>query len=197
MNLLFVPETHKYYLDGEEIPSVTTVIKNAGLMPSYKTNDGGQAMQYGTLVHEACAKYLTDYSLPSDPFVMFAMAGFCSWCAEYDPEPLLIEQKMANEKIRVAGTLDLVAKSKDVKWLIDIKTGDFHPWHIIQLSAYDRMLHGTPNKPDRWACLYLSCDDKTKGKYTFKPFSKAEIISAYSAFLNAHNLTIWRKNHGI
>ena len=49
---------HAYYVDGRELPSVTTILDRAGLISRFCKDDLAAAR--GTEVHRLCAKYDTD-----------------------------------------------------------------------------------------------------------------------------------------
>jgi len=190
MNLVFDANSHAYFLDGKEIPSVTQIIKSAGLMPDYGKMRIEPA-NYGTKVHKACADIIADKEPDMDMFVKIAVEGFKEWQNLYKPTFHTSEKTGASEKYQYAGTCDIGAMINKKNWLVDIKTGSYSDWHIIQLAAYNEIFHGY--KFQKFAGLYL--DPVHEGKYKFKEISKPEIQAGFSVFLNALNIYKWKRNH--
>lgn len=187
--LVFDAKAHRYYLNGKQIPSVTQIIKGAGLMPDYSHRDMSAA-EYGTLVHNAVADLITGKPVSVDPFVECAVMGFKAWQKLYNPQFILCEKLGVSEKYGYAGTCDIGAIIGKNKWLMDFKTGDYSPWHIVQLSAYNEIFRA--EKFTKFAALYL--DPIEAGKFTFKEFKRTEILGGFSVFLNALNINKWKNN---
>lgn len=193
MNIVFDADTHSYFLDGKQMPSVTQVIKSAGMMPPYSDM---KAMEYGKLVHEAVADIIAGNTPQIDCFVKIAVDGFLKWRKDYKPQIFMSEKPGASETHRYAGTSDIGAVIGKDSWLIDVKTGDPSPWHIIQLAAYNELFKDKVGKPfNKFAGLYLSAT--SPGEYHFKPYSMADIRTGFSVFLNALNIHRWKGNHNV
>ena len=194
MSLVFDPQLHAYFLNGKQIPSVTQVIKGAGLMPEYNGSsrqEVTQAMIYGTKVHGAVADVIAGNPIDADPFVAVAVMGFVEWQHLYKPDIYISEKLGASEKYGYAGTCDIGARTEKNNWLIDVKTGAYSPWHIVQLSAYNEIFKD--EKFTKFGGLYL--DPVEAGSFIFKEFKRTEILSGFSVFLNCLNINKWKKNH--
>lgn len=161
--LQFDAETHTYTLNGQDIPSVTTIIgavvprnweagvrwgmrlANQGLDPEEKRN---AAAQLGTQVHVAFSNLATNIEV--DPFDFPDEAtGFIGGCRKFidahGPEFLASERKTYSEKHQYAGTLDAHVKFTRGKFKgktarIDLKTGKriYKESHFPQLAAYEQ-----------------------------------------------------------
>lgn len=146
--------------DGEEIPSVTEMIKllnHKGLMEwaNYVGLKATPLKDYllerstlGSLVHSRIAEEFTTGTTEFPPFFDPELEAECrrkidlfhTWREETGAVPLLVEKVMHNE--RYGGTLDLVAQYKNGHvGLIDFKTGTKKkPFHLLQLGGYLNLL---------------------------------------------------------
>src|SRR3990167_10139218 len=102
----FDQDAHKYYLDGVEIPGVTTVLKTAGLSSVY---DGfTDAALRGLHVHQAC-EWLDlndlDWSTVYPQWVGYVKA-YERFKQETSFVPELIEWQGYQPALRFAGTID-------------------------------------------------------------------------------------------
>jgi hypothetical protein len=161
--LQFDEASHTYTLNGQEIPSVTTIIgavvprnweagvrwgmrlANQGLDPTEKRD---AAARLGTQVHVAFHHLATGVEV--DPFDFPDEAqGFIGGCRRFidahGPEFLASERKTYSEKHGYAGTLDAHVKFTKGKFKgktarIDLKTGKriYKESHFPQLAAYEQ-----------------------------------------------------------
>lgn len=144
MAFVFDPETHRYTLDGEELPSVTNICRF--LAYDYKSAQpwlAEAAARRGTAVHEACA--LIDYG--EEPEVSPEIEGYITayrrFLKDCQPEWEGIETPLFvyDDWYKFAGTPDRWGKMGGKLTLLDIKTGAIHvPYVSAQLCGYGIML---------------------------------------------------------
>ena len=145
-NLTFREDDHSYFLDGVRIPSVTQVLKGAGLidysgllnMPDgYKRLQAAQ--RFGTAVHKACELYdldnLDEQSL--DPALRPYLDGWIKFLDESDFVIENIEMMVCSVKYRFAGKLDRSGLLYDKRTILDIKSSfEIMPANHIQNGGY-------------------------------------------------------------
>lgn len=138
MKIDFEAEKHEYRVDGERVPSVTQVL-DAVLRPRHRADE--VAMLRGTAVHGFIAEhFLDDDEAPEG--IAETIAHFRAFRDLLGLSPALVEERLWSESLRVAGTLDCLAYSRNTEtfWLIDWKSGPIEPWHHLQLAAYASMV---------------------------------------------------------
>ena len=124
-DIFFEEETHTYLVDGEEVPSVTTIlnymsdVEYKGINPSILE----QASRRGTLVHEYTE--LVDYgALPNEIEyeVLPYIKAYQDFIRDYKPNWLLVEEPLYSEEYGYAGTVDRIGIINGVIVIVDIKT---------------------------------------------------------------------------
>ncbi|MEI2421208.1 PD-(D/E)XK nuclease family protein, partial [Arthrospira platensis SPKY2] len=176
-------------LKGEEVPSVTTVLKvlNKPALVSWANSLGFKRQSYkrelertakvGTLVHAYAeekfnkklfrdikkAFELDDFSREQ---VLSAYNGFKMWLRDnVDLEVIASEKQLVSNKNKYGGTIDLIAKLGDETYIVDFKTSaKVHSTMFLQLAAYVYMAEENGIKIDRVGIVRLS---KNKGNYEF------------------------------
>ena len=180
----FDADSHQYFLDGVEIPSVTMCLKTAGLTRTY---DGFHDAQLrGLHVHQACEWLdLNDLDWNS---VYPAWLGYVKAYARFKDDtgfqPTLIEYQSWHRQFLYAGTLDRVGQLNGKSVLADIKTGGQEDWHALQTAAYSLLV----DKVDARIAIYL----KEDGTYLVEKHTDAADIRT---FLGALTVTHWRRSH--
>lgn len=143
-HLSFDPEMHRFQLDGRPVPSVTQVLKGAGLIDDrwfseYTANRGQQ-------VHLACQLYdendLDEETL--DPVLAGYLEGWKRFRAETGVEITLIERHVYSVCLQYAGILDRCGFINEESTIIDIKSGAVPWWVGAQMSAYQNTLDPPP-----------------------------------------------------
>jgi len=190
--LTFDGATHTYRYEGHVIPSVTQVIREAGMMSPFGLDDA--AALFGTAVHAAIlGNGNTDDMLK--PYVK----AWEKFLRERDLRLIAgwNERIVAGPCYRYAGRVDCVADDTDGELMVlDIKTGSPAPWHLVQVAAYIQAAvqqldarHGV-----RGAVVYLAMD----GDYRFRAFEDIIAIERnYQIFSDACNVWWWREKHGL
>jgi len=118
-DLIFQEKGHKYFYKGKEVPSVSAVIKAVGLGRNYESVDPFYRDR-GIAVHKAIQLYLKgtldEDSL--DPVIVPYFKQAKEWiekykhgCASFVPESMHY-----NEKLNVAGTVDLILGNNVFDW---------------------------------------------------------------------------------
>lgn len=184
--MIFDPDLHEYREDdGTPIPSVTQVLKAAGVIDDRWYT--AEARDKGSAVHKLCERYAQGErqdrhgrALADLPYVN----AFARWVADYCVWAIATECRVyhkVNGKA-YAGTFDLLAEIEGRRELIDIKSGVPARWHVVQLAAY-AMAQPTDDtgaswgrsvNPDRIAVLYLKAD----GTYRYAPIPGSRFVDA-------------------
>ena len=149
----FDPNAHQYFLDGVEIPGVTTILKTAGLCRDY--SGFTDATLRGLHVHTACEWLdLDDLDWNS---VYPQWLGYVKSYARFKDDtgfvPQLIEAQRYHPAFRFGGTLDRIGLYSQQRVQLDLKTGLEENWHPFQTAGYDFL-----EKSDRRGALYLKED---------------------------------------
>lgn len=133
----FDEQTHTYTNEqGTELISVTTLLKRAGISPSYgfvKEDVLKAAAEKGTIVH----KEIEDYIKKGEIGFTTELHEFISYIKENNIEVLASEKVVYDDK--VAGTIDLIVKKPNGKiTYVDFKTtSTIHTQSVSwQLSLY-------------------------------------------------------------
>lgn len=185
--LEFDAATHTYRLDGEPIPSVTTVLKSVGLVAySHIPQEVLQeAAQRGTAVHKALelldrGELVRETIDPSLEGYIVAYERFLSDSAFV---PGHIEHRVFHGLYRYAGTLDRTGMLGGSLVVLDFKTGLALPGHAIQLAAYANCLKG----PRRFRRIALQlCGDGTYRVHEYPLSEMARDIDLFLAALSVH-----------
>lgn len=176
--LIFREEDHTYWLDGQEIPSVSQVLQDMGFSGSPFYTEKSAAK--GRAIHHATA--LIDEGIPLEDIRAEAeteeyVRDFIAFREKHpDFKWFKIEEPSANELMRYGATQDRLGLDEDdEECVLDIKSGLKAAWHPIQLAAYD-----FTGKARRYA-LYLT--DKP-GNFKLIQFKNKEDYTAW-------NYAIW------
>jgi hypothetical protein len=196
--LVYRDEDHSYHLHGERIPSVTTIIQQAGMIEGdeFFTQD---SRERGSSVHEimhACheglpfsiANELAGYVLSADLFWQETRATLT-----------FSETPLAHQMLKFAGTPDLPVVLLAGEWVvIDYKSGAYQPAHAVQVAAYVQLVRSNAEFlglrgdeiPKRGVVLALQKDgsrarlhDPRKEKH---PIIQAEAWAYFQSALNIY-----------
>lgn len=195
--LQFDEATHRYTLDGVELPSVTKILDD--VFDEYRSIDPEtlrRAQERGTAVHKACELHdmaQLDFSSVDETIAPY-LEGYIKFVSETKFEHHAVEQKVVSRKYGYAGTLDrlgVLGKSKR-RCQIDLKSAVSVSRSVgPQTAAYEqaaREEHWIEPKEiiDRYA-LQLRAD----GGYRLLPCKSP---ADFSVFLSA--LTIYKFKRG-
>lgn len=160
MALLFDKTAHEYFLDGAQLPSVTQVLRDAGLVrldgiPAFILE---AARKRGSAVHQLVHYFNEgdlDWSSVADAYRPY-LDGWIRYVQEKRLKVVLCEYRVASPKYHVAGTFDVLGTIIDPKVgaeegvLIDVKTGD--PEDVaadLQLAAYQALANERAKTDER------------------------------------------------
>jgi len=187
--MIFNPAAHEYTEnDGTPIPSVTQIIKAAGIIDDRWYTQ--EARDKGSAVHELAERYAAGIRVDNkgNPLAAYEYVNsFAAWCRDYHVFTLSTECRVYH-KINgkaYAGTYDILADIGGKTVLIDIKTGAKAKWHAVQLAAY-AMAHpvvgGVVNvfavNPDALAVLYLQAG----GEYRYEKIPGSRMVEGIREF---------------
>ena len=196
----FDESLHTYALDGVRLPSVTQLLKGAGIGPDFSAVPPQlleAARAFGVAVHSACE--LDDLGEldddGTDARVMACVHAWRRFKVENDVEVLATEQRLYHPTLRYAGTLDGLVRMR--AWrehgtdivLVDRKTGlQPHPSFGVQLAAYEELLRFNdadlgPGSPIRRASVHLFDD----GTYRLHRFTNHSDSACFMACLALHS----------
>lgn len=155
--LSFVEPSHRYYLGERELPSVTSILKETGLIDDrWFTEESRLRGQY---VHLA-SHYLDDGDLAEDtvhPDYLPYLQAYMRFRELMQPTWEFVEHRICDPLHGYAGTLDRAGTlNNGWKGVIDLKSGGLPPSVGPQTSAYRRCLP----QPHTWkrAALQLKQD---------------------------------------
>ena len=202
--LAFDPTDHTYrYRAGLEateviLPSVTQVMKDTGLAQDFDAIPNIDLDWYGdrgTKIHKAC--HLYDEKNLDESTVADEIKGYLD--AYKAARELLLynvirsELIMAEPVLMVAGTLDKLVNGlgRLPYAIIDIKSGQPHSSHGIQLSGYKKLLQGFGTRIGLYG-LYL----RENGTFKLEDYTKED---KYNSQIFKAALTVYhakRRIHG-
>ena len=124
-DIVFYEDTHQYLVDGEEVPSVTTILNYMSDVEYSKVNPAvlEQAARRGSLVHEYTE--LVDYDALPDEIeyeVLPYIQAYMKFVRDYKPNWVLIEEPLYSEEFEYAGTVDRIGYINGELSVVDIKT---------------------------------------------------------------------------
>jgi len=187
--LSFDGKRHVYSIKGEELPSVTTVMRPLS-NAYYGGIDEGilqAAAQRGTAVHEAIENYLTfgidDVASEHTGYYK----AFKSWLDEKKPQIISTEGKIYHKILRYAGTSDLSCIMDGEAVCIDFKTSSQIVEMLVrvQLEAYSRAFESHGVKHQSKAVVHLQKD----GRWDMKMFPSGDLEAweTFGGLLTVHN----------
>jgi len=181
-----LPDGRYYQRNGEYYPSVTYVLsyypkgkffedwlKKVGYSADYIVK---KASEEGTQVHEMIEAYLNGEELKFlehgrpmyNPNVWQMFLRFVEWWEEYNPTLIEAEVHLFSDKLKVAGTCDLVCEINGELWVIDFKTSNhLQTTYDLQTAMYAQCFEECfGKKVDRTGILWLKSSKRgpKKGK---------------------------------
>lgn len=157
--LVFDEVLHKYFVDGKELPSVTTIIRRV-------LGDTGHGTQWhldrGSAAHELYALLgagedlgLYDY----DQRLTGNVAAWKDWHSRERVEVEAVEKQMCHVSAGYAGTVDAVVMIRGKRWIIDYKASP-SARDELQLAAYKELweLDNPAGKIHGVASLQITAD---------------------------------------
>lgn len=176
-DIAFFEDEHKYLVDGEEVPSVTTILNYMSDVEYGGINKAvlDQASIRGRLVHEYTE--LMDYDAMPDEVeyeVVGYLKAYAKFLRDYDIDWWYIEKILYNESVGYIGTADRIGTIDGEISIVDIKTlaspskmakftvsAQTEAYRRAYIGAYiDMLLDGKkpPAQPTCRYALYLGKD---------------------------------------
>lgn len=188
MTFSFDPESHTYTLDGRTLLSVTSVLKEAGML--VYPQSALEAMLRGRYVHAATEmidRGSLDWEILDDTLRPYCEA-YRRFIEDKQPEILLSERPLYHAQHLFAGTPDRVVKMDGATCLIDAKTGSPHPATALQLAAYREMVRVSENIAcSKCFSLHLRDDG------TYRLNEIGEMKRNYNLFMAALSIVRWKQ----
>lgn len=184
----FDEATHTYWYDGIEVPSVSKVLREAGLQGDISFLDP-KYLKRGTAVHgyaEDIDKGCLNYDAIIPEYMPFVAAY--EWFK--DEHSVLwegVEEKRFSKKYLFAGTIDRFGYLDKVSAVVDLKTGFYAKWHQVQTAAYRLLLEGE-FKAEANYDIYLTSDGLYKIKLNDKPRQGEIFLSALDTYWYKHEM---------
>ena len=190
MTFSFDPESHTYTLDGRTLLSVTSILKEAGMLvyPSGMQD----AMMRGRYVHSATEmidRGTLDWELLDDTLLPYCTA-YQKFLLDKNPEILLSEKPMYHAGHLFAGTPDRIILMDGITSLIDLKSGTPHPATALQLAAYKEMIRVSE---DIHCAKCFSLHLRDDGTYRLDEMKNLK--TNYNLFLAALAVVRWKKEN--
>ena len=123
--IIFDEATHTYLVDGEEVPSVTTILQPLSMRSYSAVNPSvlEYARNRGTAVHEALEIYDLGGELEVVPETEGFIRAYLEWEQIYRPKWIGVEQIVYNQRSGYIGTLDRIGYLNGTELaVVDIKT---------------------------------------------------------------------------
>ena len=177
----FDPDKHEYRLDGKLLDNVTSVIREAGFMPSYTPADLEWYLERGRAIHKATELYdkgeLDESTV--DPRIFGYLKSWKTLNFKYHPQH--IEMPLCDPIYGYAGTIDRLP-------LLDIKSGQPEKWHRIQLGAYYGLCRANLTVKEfppaaAGMCVYLQEDGSAPKVITHKYTDLHDALKIFHAAL--------------
>jgi hypothetical protein len=107
-DIVFLPDTHTYLVDGEPKLSVTQVLDANGMYPEFGKNEA--AARFGTIGHKIVKMEIEGKLAGYDPEFEPYMVGIRKFIDEQEPVPKFMETMKYSEKGDFIGTVDFIGK---------------------------------------------------------------------------------------
>ncbi len=178
--IIFDEATHTYLVDGQEVPSVTTILKPLTDRGYGKVNPSvlEYAANRGRAVHEALEIYDLGGELEVTPETEGYIRAYLEWSQVYRPKWIGVEQ-IVHHGTNYIGTLDRIGYLNDGRLaIVDLKTSTPTKEALVSVclqtmgyqNAYEWEQETVGDEPIRRYGLFLKAD----GTYRFLDCSDYE-----------------------
>jgi len=138
--LKFEEKRHIYTLDGQQLPSVTALMRPLSSVV-YKDIDEAvlnRAAARGTAVHNAIENYAKFGIVDIAPEYRGYLQAYLKWEKDYGPALIANESRVYHKHLRYAGTMDMACTINGVVTCVDFKTSYVIEEILVrvQLEAY-------------------------------------------------------------
>lgn len=184
----FDAATHTYRIDGNVVPSVTQVLREAGFIDARWYTEEGRAR--GEAIHIVTELY--DKGTLREDADLGELAGYlAAWkkfLADTGAEVVENECTVWHTTLKYAGTMDRLVIWNKVDAIGDIKGGGVGKWEPIQTAAYAGARDPRRPPPKRFA-IHL----RDNGKYTLKEHTN--FARDFDVFRGALIVANWKREH--
>jgi len=189
-NFTFDEASHTYRVDGEVLPSVSTILRPIVSFDGIPAEVLSAAAARGVAVHKACElDDLGDLIEESvDPSIAGYLEAWRKFRRELRAEVFDTEQRRYHSIQRYAGTRDAIVRIGRRLWLIDRKTSAAAPWHAIQLAGYQLLAEDNGEAVDKVGTVLLAAD----GSYKLIEYGAAADRRVFTALVTLHK---WRASN--
>lgn len=175
---------HSYTVNGVRYPSVTTILKDMGLIDtSWFTPEACQRGTYAHQIIEWDQSGELDYDTIDNALIGY-LDAWKKFVKDTDYRCISTERRMVSELYRFAGTADQVGLLNSQRAIIDIKSGAVSPCTSLQLAGYE-ILYDAP-------CKRFALQIMPDGKYKLTEYKDR---GDRSVFLSAVALWHWKLNN--
>jgi hypothetical protein len=189
----FHEDTHTYYFNESPVPSVSQIINPLCNFENIPLHNLEYASTRGTNVHLACHQLDTidlDIQAMDDEYRPY-LEAYNKFCIDMFANWYLIEEKLFNEELWFAGTIDRLGLVNTTLTLIDIKTSSkIYPHYQAQLGGYYKLLQN--NKFGKIEKLMVLKLNKTS-KYKLEEFEIDKCVGIFEQCLNIHKWKVQNK----
>lgn len=191
MALVFNAEDHTYVMDGTNLPSVTTVLGQTGIIDKrWYTKSGTDR---GSKVHQMLEFYdegeLVETGL--DDQLLPYLEAWKKLLQDTNLKILEVEKKVHHPKHMYAGTIDRVALINGEMCILELKTGKPSKWHPLQTAPYQQcMKERTGGALMRRIAVYLT----PKGTYRLQDHPND--VEDFAVFYSALRVYRWIYENG-
>jgi hypothetical protein len=209
-NLHFDEASHRYTSGDRVMASVTQILKSTFVFSDYRFS-GPQYRMRGRAVHEACRLFdLGEYDeAGTHPEIRPYVRSFAEFVKVTGFKGIVWELAMVNSVLGVAGTLDVIGRTRDSDelLLVDVKSGQCPKMVHVQIAAYEHLLMTGKFVPspdlDKAALDFLHEVRTTKPKiqrrslqltpekYTLRPQDQVDGYAIWFNSLSQYNT--WKK----
>ncbi len=196
--LQFDETTHTYTVDGQSLPSITTVIEACGLVDYSMLSQEDLAFYQdrGTALHQA-TWFLDEGDLDEDGVDKDTLPRLKAWRKfrrDLTFRTLLIEKRMYDPIYGFAGTPDRVVEFPDGRrGVIELKTGAIQKAVALQTAAQVKLVREKNETTLRRLAVHLKAD----GEYSVREFHTRDYPADLSVFLSALSVYKWRKANAL
>ena len=192
--ILFDAESHTYSHLGVPVPSVTTVLKDVGMIDFSAVRDDVllKAMERGTGIHKALeminkGEAEMDWFETHRPDLAPYLASAMKFQEEMRVQFIEMEVRVFHERLLYAGTLDAIARINGVDYVLDFKSGSPQRWHSVQLAAYESAYTEDEDWPAHAAPMGRACVYLSPGKYRFNEYIGVGDFDVFFSALRVFN----------
>ena len=203
----------RYYItpEGNEYPSITTVLSNRGKEGLYEWRKrvgddvanyiSQKAMKRGTAVHQMCEDYLNNVAFVQDDWWLEKQKNFLPFCLFNQLRNGVLQRinnihaqecGLYSDKYGVAGRVDCIAEYNQVLSIIDFKTStserndEYNENYYIQTAAYAEMYEERTGIPTDQIVILVVTEDGQVQEFIK---SKQEYIPLLEEAINEFNIS--------